>query len=351
MGSYFSLGMSDSAVQSIAANLGKIAAGQIEGITDGGTGNLLVMAANQANLPLDVILANGLDESSTNKLLEGMSKYLKEITDMSSDNLVVQQKIASVYGMTASDLRAITNLYSDNGSTVNSIYNSSGNYEQAMGQLMSMAGSMGSRMSMGEKFENAFSNFKYTMSAGIATNPVTYSLFKLGKGLKDLTGGITFSLPMIMGNGLPMEFNVADLMMVGALSGGLLKGIGSMISTGGGGGITGKRLLQGFGIKDTSKISSVSRGSSGGLGSIKSGNGTSESGVAGNENGNDIRDKTIKDAKDDGDNQLTEAKDENEEATTTMINDNLISILSVLKNVTSGVSQMHVKVDDYGLTG
>ena len=134
--------MSDAAVQSIAGNLGKLAAGQIEGITQGGTGNLLVMAANQANLPIDVLLANGLDESNTNKLLKGMSEYLREITDMSSDNLVVQQQIANVYGLTAADLRAIANMYADDSLTANNIYKSMGNYSDAINQLENMANSM-----------------------------------------------------------------------------------------------------------------------------------------------------------------------------------------------------------------
>jgi hypothetical protein len=103
--------MSQEAVQGIANALGQVAAGQIDGLTGGnGAGNLLVMAANNAGLSIADILTDGIDASDTNKLLQATVNYLAEIAESSKGNNVVQQQLASVFGVKASDLRAAVNL-------------------------------------------------------------------------------------------------------------------------------------------------------------------------------------------------------------------------------------------------
>ena len=70
LGSLYSVGLSQGAISGISSAFGNLSAGKIEGITGGGTGNLMVMAANNANLSIADILAKGLDESSTNQLMQ-----------------------------------------------------------------------------------------------------------------------------------------------------------------------------------------------------------------------------------------------------------------------------------------
>jgi hypothetical protein len=151
MGSLYSVGMSQTAVQNIAAALGKVAAGDISGITGGGTGNLLVMAANKANLSLADMLARGLDDSDTNRLLNAMTNYLRQLANDSKNSRVVQQQIANVYGLTASDLKAAQNL----ANTQTTISKELPTYNDMLAQLTSMAGSMYSRTSIGEMMTNA----------------------------------------------------------------------------------------------------------------------------------------------------------------------------------------------------
>ena len=142
--------MSQQGVSSIAGSLGKLAAGDITGITGGGAGNLMVMAANYANLPLADILAKGLDESSANQLLQAMVNYLAKIYAESSNSRVVQQQIAGVYGLTASDLKAAAQLVS----SVDTVANNFVNYNTSLQQLQNMTASMYSRTSMGEMLNN-----------------------------------------------------------------------------------------------------------------------------------------------------------------------------------------------------
>lgn len=143
--------MSDKSVQGLSGVLGQIAAGQLEGITSGGQGNLVIMAANQAGLSVADLLSNGLTADTTNKLMNSMVDYLAKIYQEAGDSKVIQQQMASVYGMTASDLRAAVNLARSAG-----VVSRDGlTYSGAMSRLNQMANSMYSRTSVGEMMTNA----------------------------------------------------------------------------------------------------------------------------------------------------------------------------------------------------
>lgn len=184
MGSLYSVGFNNT--QGLADALGKLAAGDISGITDGGYGNLLVMAANKANLSTAEILANGLDDSETNILLQAMVEYLGNIYEETKSNKVVAQQFANVYGLTASDLKAAANLAS---STTN-VYKNNLNYGGMLGQLNDMANSMGSRTALGTMIQNVFENFKYSTAASIGNDPILYSTYMIASMLDNTVGGI-----------------------------------------------------------------------------------------------------------------------------------------------------------------
>ena len=134
----YSVGMSQEAVQNLGGVLGKLASGQIDAITSGGQGNLVIMAANQAGLSVADILNNGLDSQTTNDLMNAMVEYLAKIYDQAGESKVIQQQMASVYGMTASDLKAAVNLAKSTG-----VISRNGlTYGAAINQLNSMANSM-----------------------------------------------------------------------------------------------------------------------------------------------------------------------------------------------------------------
>ena len=111
----YSVGMSQEAVQGLGGVLGKLASGQIDAITNGGQGNLVIMAANNAGLNVADILNNGLNSQTTNQLIDSVVDYLAKIYDQAGESKVIQQQLASVYGMTASDLRAAVNLSRSRG--------------------------------------------------------------------------------------------------------------------------------------------------------------------------------------------------------------------------------------------
>jgi len=330
MGSLYSVGMSQGAVQGLAGVVGKLAAGDISGITGGGQGNLLVMAANKANLSLADMLANGLNDSDTNRLLDAMVDYLAQIANDSKNSRVVQQQIANVYGLTASDLKAATTL-SKSRKAVAGEYLS---YNGALAQLTSMASSMYSRTSIGEMMTNVWDNFKYTMAGGIASNLPLYALYK-GAGLLDsIAGGINLPDIKVMGSGVNLQTTVADLMRVTALSGSILSGIGQMIANAGaGGGFNPVGMLKAMGI------TTVSRG---GRTTVR-GASTSESGTVGNASGDDAYNQTMAGAEDTQKSKMAEAKeDEEQDVANKVINSNVILILEELRKITGQTVTLRV---------
>lgn len=171
LGSLYSVGMSSSAVESIGNALGDLAAGKISGITSDGAGNLIVMAANNAGLSVADLLKDGLDDSSTNRLMTAMVEYLKGIYNDTNGSLVLQQQYADVFGMSAADLKAVANLST---ADISNTANQNLSYSGMLSQLNAMANSMYSRTSTGELMTNLTDNLKYTMAAGIANNPALY---------------------------------------------------------------------------------------------------------------------------------------------------------------------------------
>lgn len=349
LGSLYSVGMSQNAINSISNTLGQIAAGQIEGITGGGAGNLLVMAANEAGLSIADILTDGINSSDTNKLLEAAVNYLAELSESAEDNRVVQQQLANVFGVKASDLKAATNLVIP-GST-NNIYNSNYQYSDMLGQLFSMAGSMGSRTSMAELMTNFWENGMYSLASSMASNPVSYFIYKMATVLDSAAGGIALPFVNVLGSGVDLNTTVSDLMRVAAVGTGILRSISPLIS-GLGSSFSGKAMLNKLGITAGSSPSITPRGNGAGfMGST--GSDLSSSGYvnyAGNTSGSDIKESTIQESKDIKKQQMIEAKEEYENTPIDMINTTVLKIYELLEEVTKGDKCFRVNVDSYGLT-
>ena len=340
LGSLSSVGMSEGAVSGLAGILGQVAAGKLDGITGGGQGNLVIMAANQAGLNMSDLLNTGLDQNTTNVLMNSMVDYLAKIYSDAGNSKVIQQQIASVYGLSASDLKAAVNL----SKSQKVVAREGLDYNSAMGRLYSMADSMYSRTSIGEMMTNMWDNVKYSLSAGMVNNPVTYALYKASGLLKDTTGGIEFGLPMVMGNGMPISFNVADLMRVGALAGGAISSMAQMIGGMGNGGITGRGILNGVGISNNA-VNIKTRGTGLGL-STMGGMTVSESGsMVGNASSDDVTNKTMTDQTDSSKSETASAVDESDETNLKDVDNHVVTIIEILRNISEGNSILKVAVD------
>ena len=394
MGSMYSVGMSDNAVQSIARALGEVAAGQINSLTGEGAGNLVVMAANQAGISIADILNKGMTDEDANNLLACAVEYLAGLYNDNQDSKVVQQQIAQVFGVAASDLKAAVNLAKEND-TIEAIFKTTTSYESNIDRLYEMAGSMGKRMSQGEVLNNMWENFQYTMASGMANNPVLYSLYKIGN-LMDQTG-VDFNIPFlnVYGFGVDLNATVSQLMRGGAMAGSLLSGIGQMLM--GGGGLNMKASIQGLGADEV--LNSGYRGTgdllkalektgikvnreairshgdkimidnsgltaalnlaglnttAGGGGGSEQGSTTSESGTstnAGNSNSDDIKNATLGDANSDADAQMAEQKDsEDNSVNIETVYDEVVKIYELLEDVINGAESLSIRMSTDALT-
>jgi hypothetical protein len=340
MGSLYSVGFQNT--QGLSDALGKLAAGDINGITDNGYGNLLVMAANKANLSIAEILQDGLNDDETNALMHAMVEYLGGIYTETKDNKVVAQQFANVYGLTASDLKAAANLAS---STTN-VYKNNLNYGGMMQQLTDMANSMGSRTSLGTMVNNIFENFKYTTASGIGNDPILYSTYMIASMLDETVGGINIPTIGVMGNMIDLEATVSDLMRTGVMGASLLGGIGKMMGglfRGSGGGFSGSGMLKAFGVDlESGTAEAVTRGSGTGLLVTESGMDTSYSGYIGNEDSDVIKDKAIADAKDDAKQQAVQALEEAQEIDISNVDEHVVQIYTLLNEFATGSRNLHV---------
>jgi hypothetical protein len=339
LGSLYSVGFS--ATDQLADALGKVTAGDVGGITEGGLGNLLVMAANDASLPIATILEKGLDASQTNKLMSAMVQYLSKIYSETKGSNVLAQQFANVYGLTAADLKAAANLQS----SVSAIEKKTENYGTMLQQVYDMAGTMAQRTSMGEMFENVKGNFEYSMATTLANNPVLSALNLTANMLNDLVGGIDIPFVNVMGFGFDLNASVADLMNVAALSGAVLGGVGKLVK--GLGNLNTNNMLNTFGI-EKGTLDAQSRGSGPSLATVSGGKSTSESGYVGNENGDDVKEKTVQDASAEPNKTVAEAKEEEEdkdEARAQALAGHIVDIYELLQDVVSGAKKFHVKLD------
>lgn len=350
MGSLYSVGMSQEAVNSIASALGQIAAGQVEALSNGGAGNLMVMAANEAGLPISDILTNGLNAKETNKLLQATVNYLADLAESSKDNQVVQQQLANVFGVKASDLKAATNLAT--GNTINDIFGESLTYDNMLKQLYKMSSTMFMRTSMGEMMSNIWNNGQYSIASSMANNPISYLAYKLAGLLDSAVGGIDLPFVNVMGFGVDLNTTVSDLMRVAAVGNGLLGNLGPMIS-GLASSFDGQAMLSTMGIEKGSGLKVTPRGNGGGVGANDNGGGaqtTSGSGYVGNASGSDVKNSTLQDAEESKNQQMIEAKEEAETNQVDELNSYVIQIFELLDEVTSGKRSFNVKVAGYGLT-
>jgi hypothetical protein len=346
MGSLYSVGMSDKAVQDIASTFGQIASGDISGLSGNGTGNLLIMAANEAGMSIADILQDGLKADETNKLMQAMVNYLAEIAESSSDSRVVQQQLANVYGIKASDLRAATNL----SASLKDVAKEDKSYFGMMLRLNNMMNTIRFRTSIGEGMTNMWDNMMYSMASTQASNPILYLLPKMANILNDVTsaGGIDLPFINVSGFGVDLNTSVADLMLVASMAGTALGSLGSVVT-----GIAdlvnplaGTTMLIRAGINPLDgAIRALTRGTPSILQNT-GGNGLSESGqLVANSDGNSIKEQTMQGAEDDKKKQMVEAKEE-ESADDVIAKGQqaIIDIYNLLEEVAHGSQSLRVRV-------
>lgn len=224
LGSMYSVGVSDSAITSIASGINLLGTGNVESLTSNSTLNtLLAMSAKYAGLTYSELLVQGVDAHDANKLLKGMTEYLRDIND-DMGNQVTKNAMANILGISVADLRAIANLTDTDISGLASVGIDYGSAISQANKQADFASSM-ARTSVAESIDNMLDNMLYQWGMNIAygngdeadaTNYLAYKGGKviagLGKGLGEnvigsIIGGVGSAIAL-----LPMILSFTDVM-------------------------------------------------------------------------------------------------------------------------------------------
>lgn len=297
LGSMYSNGVSTSTVNSLSSALGYLGSGDISSLSSSsGMENLLVMAASKAGLSFSDLLTNGLDSSDTNRLMKSVVEYLQDITDDSS-NLVVLSQYASIFGMTMSDLESLKKMTS---SEIDSLYADNQTYSDDIDTLKTELSTIGSRMGMATKVANMLSNLTYDLGSNIAENPALAAIWQITSLIQDNTGGIAIPTISVLGSSVDLNTTAENLIktgLVGISTFSMISDLFGSLNTQTDFGNT----LANLGIG--SSATSLSVGS--GLTSASAGQTTSKRTYVGNSSGSDLVSSATNTATTEAENQLS----------------------------------------------
>lgn len=175
LGSLYSVGMSQSAINALAQGLGQLGSGNINNLIGGGTGNLFAMASKGK---LSEYLKNGLTEATVNTLMSSVVEYLSDLNK--AGNNVVKSQLADVFGVSISDLRAASNL--NTAGVVGNVLNS----EDSLGYLSQLMDTAGSRMTLSELMGNFTDNLSFAFGSNIADSKILSGVYMATKAVEGL---------------------------------------------------------------------------------------------------------------------------------------------------------------------
>ena len=214
LGSLASVGMSDSTISNIATGINYLSTGDVTNLSNNNQlQTLFAMSASRAGLEYSDILLNGLNASSTNKLLSSMVEYLKEIAE-NSDNQVVRSAYGEIFNLSLSDMKAISNLTSGD---ISNIYSNTLSYTDMGRELNSQFAQVILRTNIAEQMSNLYNNAVFGVAEDMVSNPVTYGMTKLLGFMED--NNIDWNIPFVnaMGFGVDLNASVQDIMRLGMM--------------------------------------------------------------------------------------------------------------------------------------
>lgn len=165
LGSMYSVGVSDAAIQSIAEGLGYIATGNVSALSSNSAlQTLFAMSAKNAGLSYSSLLTSGATADEINKLLKSMTEYLQDISENTS-NQVTRNAFSQLLNISMADLQAIRNL---NSTDIADIYNTTTNYESSIAEALNQFSEVKNRTTLTEAINNVLDNVQWNIGMDIA---------------------------------------------------------------------------------------------------------------------------------------------------------------------------------------
>ena len=228
LGSLYSLGMSNSAVTEIAQGINYLATGDVTSLASNTSlQTLMAMSASNAGLDYAQLLLNGLDASTTNKLLESMVLYLKDIAE-NSDSQVVKSAYGDIFNMSLSDMKAISNLTT---ADISSISRTNMSYGGMLNETNNQLQMIKKRSAASENIQNIYDNVLFGMGMNMVNSPGTWVMKKMLDFMNDT--GLKINIPTlgVMGNFLGLNTDVNSLLNLGLGLSGAMSLVGTVLSS------------------------------------------------------------------------------------------------------------------------
>ena len=228
LGSLYSLGMSNSAVTEIAQGVNYLATGDVTSLASNTSlQTLMAMSASNAGLDYAQLLLNGLDASTTNKLLESMVLYLKDIAE-NSDSQVVKSAYGDIFNMSLSDMKAISNL---TAADISSISRTNMSYGGMLNETNNQLQMIRKRSAASENIQNIYDNVLFGMGMNMVNSPATWVMKKMLDFMDDT--GLKINIPTlgVMGNFLGLNTDVNSLLNLGLGLSGAMSLVGTVLSS------------------------------------------------------------------------------------------------------------------------
>lgn len=212
LGSLASLGMSSTAVSSIAEGINYLATGNVQALASNSPlQTLFAMSASRSGLEYSDLLLQGLNASTTNRLLQGMVEYLKTIAD-NTDNQVVKGAYGNIFNMSMSDFRAIQNLTT---SDIANIAGSTLTYSNMISELNNQFSQIAARSTLSEMVSNVTSNAMFGLGQELYSNPFSYGMMKVLDAMDALGLDVNIPFGTVMGTGMDLNASVNQLLRLG----------------------------------------------------------------------------------------------------------------------------------------
>lgn len=228
LGTLVGLGFSESTAQSIADALGQLGSGDVSSLAGSNMQNLLVMAANKMNKSYADMLLQGLNATDANDLMKGIVLYLQELGTYGTN--VVKNQLSGIFGVTVSDLIAVSNLSGENAKNLDTVYNDLLSVNAMYDELKDQYDKLPGRVGIANILDNLFANLNYQTGQSIGSNPALFATWKITDLINSVTGGINIPHLTAVGTGIGFEATVENLIKLGIVGISTLGNIGKIIS-------------------------------------------------------------------------------------------------------------------------
>lgn len=192
LGSLYSLGVSQSGVQTIAQGISQLGSGNVSALSSNTPlQTLIVQSLTRAGYNYADILSGGLTSDATNNLLKAMVENLQDIANNTSSN-VLKSAWGNIIGLDTTDLRAIRNLTQQDIAFISS---SRTNYASAINEAQNQMNQLSDRTFISEQIDNFVENAFYGIGEKLvnADTIIPYLTYKAADLMSGVLGNSLFS--------------------------------------------------------------------------------------------------------------------------------------------------------------